>query len=302
MNLNMYIYSGSFAYNGKDSDSEVLQRLSKFTELTTAVGANFHEDNRFFANYIELDETILFSDNTTFSELLYGNAPNKSFELQQAFYLILTCGYFESTDRSCSEIDNLISKNEEFNCNAKVVLSKENEYKKGHCVIATYNDWLFFRSYLLGLYPGKHVNFFRECERYFKNLVISVDYQAHSQQVLTTHSAQICHILYCMNIYMLDEIESYKGSRIDFPKIFASNHGIEDGSFEGNGDTKHKYLTMHFHDGKKVCEAHFKYNSINGKKIFHDVRDCCRIYFAVPNKGDNKIYVGAILNHTKQCN
>ena len=85
MNLNMYIYSGSFAYNGKDSDSEVLQRLSKFTELTTAVGANFHEDNRFFANYIELDETILFSDYTTFSELLYGNAPNKSFELQQAF-------------------------------------------------------------------------------------------------------------------------------------------------------------------------------------------------------------------------
>jgi hypothetical protein len=298
----MYICSGSFAYNGKDSDNEVLERLSIFTELTTKVGQNFHEDNSFFANYTELNETILFSDKTTFSDLLYGNTPNKSFELQQTFYLILTQGYFESTDRKSAEIDKLISQNNEDNCNAKVVLSKENEYKKGHCIVATYNDWLLFRSYLLGLYPGKHTDFFRECQRYFENLVISADYQIDSQQVLTTHSTQICHILYCMNIYMLSEIKDYKGSRIDFPKNFASNHEIEDGSFEGNGKTKQKYLTMNFHDGKRVCEAHFKYNSINGKRVFNDVRDYCRVYFAVPNKGDNKIYVGAILNHTKQCN
>lgn len=44
-----------------------------------------------------------------------------------------------------------------------------------------------------------------------------------------------------------------------------------------------------------------KYNSVNGKKIFNDVRDCCRVYFSIPTSDDSHIYVGAILNHTKQC-
>ena len=61
----MYIYSGSFAYNGKDSDYEVLTRLEKFTNLTNRVGGHFREDNRFYANYTELNETILLSEYPT---------------------------------------------------------------------------------------------------------------------------------------------------------------------------------------------------------------------------------------------
>lgn len=298
----MYIYSGSFAYNGKDSDYEIIERLSKFSDLTNKVGEGYREDNLFYANYNELNDTVIFPDGTTFCELLYGTAAGRSFELEQVFYLIMSQGYLESTDIIGSTIDSLIVQQTETECNAKIVLSKENAYKEGNCVVATYEDWLAYRSFLLGKFPGTYDLFYSECKRYYKNLVISKDYQMESKQVLTTHSAQICHILHSMNIYMMQELKEYKGNRISFPLVFARNHNIEDASFEGNGDTKRKYLTMEFSDGKRICEAHFKYNHINGKKIFNDVRDCCRVYFAVPTIGDTHIYIGAILNHTKQCN
>lgn len=299
MKLNMYLCSGSFAHNGKDSDLEVIERLAKFTDLTNKVGAKFRDDNRFYANYTELNDTVIFADGITFCELLYGNIATKSYELAQVFYLIMSQGYLEYTDTSDGAIDKLITEKE---CNAKVVLSKENVYKDGNYVVATYHDWLCFRSFLLGLFPGTIETFYRECERYYERLVFSKDYRGDSQQVLTTHSSQICHILYCMNTYMIEELEAYIGNRIDFPKIFARNHNIDDASFEGNGNTKHKYLTMNFPEGKIVCEAHFKYNDIKGRKIYNDVRDFCRVYFAVPTIGDERIYVGAILNHTEQCN
>ena len=298
----MYIYSGSFAHNGKDSDLEVIERLAKFTDLTNRVGGGFRDDNRFYANYSELNDTVIFSDGTTFSNLLYGTASNKSYELEQVFNLILSQGYLESTDISGSTIDSLITHNTETECSAKVVLSKENVYYGGNCIVGTYDDWLTYRSELLGMFPGTCDSFYRECERYYANLIISEDYRKESSQVLTTHSVQICHILHCMNTFMIQELKEYKGSRIDFPLIFARNHCIEDASFEGNGDTKRRYLTMSFPDGQKVCEAHFKYNSVNGKKIYNDVRDCCRVYFSIPTSDDSHIYVGAILNHTKQCN
>lgn len=301
MNLNMYIYSGSFAYNGKDSDYEVLTRLEKFTNLTNRVGGHFREDNRFYANYTELNETILFNDKTTFCDILYGSS-TKGYELNQAFVLIMSQGYIESTEITGCGIDDLIIQQTEDNCNAKVVLSQENVCKEGNCIVATYEDWLFHRSYLLGKFPGTYISFYKECKRYYENLVISEDYQKESTQVLSTHSSQICHILYCINTYMLDDFKKFRGNRIDFPKNFARNHNIEDASFEGNGKTKRKYLTMNFHCGKKVCEAHFKYNSINGCKPFNDVRDCCRVYFSVPTISDDKIYIGAILNHVKQDN
>lgn len=301
MYLNMYIYTGSFAYNGKDSDYEVLTRLEKFTNLTNRVGANFREDNRFYANYTELNETILFNDKTTFYDILYGKS-TKGHELDQAFLLIMSQGYIEPTIITGCEIDDIITQQTEEVCNAKVVLSHENVYKEGNYIVATYEDWLSYRSFLLGKFPGEYISFYKECERYYENLVISKDYQKESQQVLRTHSSQICHILHCMNVYMFKDLKEFKGSRIDFPKNFARNHNIEDASFEGNGKTKHKYLTMNFHCGKKVCEAHFKYNSINGCKHFNDVRDCCRVYFSVPTISDDKIYIGAILNHVKQDN
>jgi len=302
MNLNMYIYSGSFAYNGKDSDFEVIERMAKFTDLTNKVGERFRDDNRFYANYSELNDTAIFSDGTTFCNLLYGTTSNKSYELEQTFYLILSQGYLESTEILGSTIDNLITQRTETECKAKVVLSKENVYQDGNCIVGTYEDWLSYRSDLLGMFPGTCDSFYHECERYYENLIISEDYRKDSSQVLTTHSVQICHILHCMNTCMIQELKDYKGSRIDFPINFARNHNIEDASFEGNGDTKRKYLTMNFPDGERVCEAHFKYNSVNGEKLFNDVRDCCRVYFSIPTNNDTQIYIGAILNHTKQCN
>ena len=302
MNLRMYIYSGSFAHNGRDSDIEVIERISKFADLTNRVGERFREDNQFLANYSELDETIIFSDGTSFCDLLYGNAKNKNYELQQVFYIILSQGYLESTDITGSTIDYLITQQTKDVCNAKVVLSKENVYHGGNCIVGTYEDWLLYRSDLLGKFPGTYHSFYKECERYYENLIISEDYREESSQVLTTHSAQICHILYYMNTCMIQEVKKYKGSNIDFPIYFARRYHIEDASFEGNGETKHKYLTMNFPEGRKICEAHFKYNSINGEKIYNDVRDCCRIYFAIPASNDTHIYIGAIINHTRQCN
>lgn len=301
MNLNMYIYLGSFAHNGKDSDIEVIRKMAKFTDLTNKVGERFRNDNQFYANYTELNDTKVFADGTTFSNILYGNA-NKSIELQQAFYLIMTQGYIESTEIDGNTIDSLVCQKTEECCNAKVVLSKENVYDAGNSLVGTFEDWLAYRSYLLGLFPGSYTSFYQECERYYENLVISEDYKKESQQVITTHSVQICHTLYCMNTWMLKELKDFKGNRIDFPLNFARKFGIEDASFEGNGDTKHNYLTMNFHCGKKICEAHFKYNSINGEKRFNDIRDYCRVYFAMPTTEDNQIYIGAIINHTKQCN
>ena len=298
----MYIYSGSFAHNEKDSDFEVIERLAQFSDLTNKVGEKYREDNRFFANYTELNDTVIFSDGTTFSSLLFGTAENKSHDLEQAFYLILSQGYLENTDIPCDEINELITQNSDMGCNAKVVLSRENVYQNENCIIATYQDWLSYRSYLLGRFPATYESFFEECERYYEHLVLSKDFQSESQQVLKTHSSQICQILYCMNTYLIKELEAYKGNRIDFPHFFAKKYNIEDGSFQGDGDTKRKYLTMNFPDGKKICEAHFKYNTINGRKVYNDVRDCCRIYFAIPKDGDECIYIGAILNHTKQCN
>ena len=302
MNLNMYIYSGSFAHNGKDSDFEVIERLAKFTDLTNKVGERFRDDNRLYANYSELNDTSVFSDGTTFCDLLYGVTSNKkSYELEHTFYLILSQGYLESTEIPCSTIDSLISQRTETECNAKVVLSRENVYQDGNCIVGTYEDWLSYRSDLLGAFPGTCDSFYHECERYYENLIISEDYRKDSSQVLTAHSVQICHILYCMNTFMIQEIKEYEGNRVDFPYYFARKYNIEDGSLEGNGKTKHKYLTMNFPDGEKVCEAHLKYNSVNGEKCFNDVRDCCRVYFSIPTIDDTQIYIGAILNHTKQC-
>ncbi len=93
MNLNLYIYSGSFAHNGSDSDISVLERLSQFAYLTNKIGEKYRDDNHFLANYEEMNNTVIFSNGTTLCDLLCGSVCDINNEIITAFYLIMTSGY-----------------------------------------------------------------------------------------------------------------------------------------------------------------------------------------------------------------
>ncbi len=298
MTADLYVDARSFEYNGTDSDIEVLNKLYCFRNLFSRVNL---KENRFYFNNDEFPETQLLADGTTCGMLLFGTHGNINHDVRGVFLLLISRNIYRSTTFNREQIDSLIGLHDENSCSAKVVLNRSDESEITKHVVATYDDWLIFRSYMLGLYPGDSSKFYSECKKLFDNLNFSDDHKHLTDEVLVSHSIKICDALCKMSRFMLPQYEAFVGSNIDFPHNFAKNHGFDDGSFQGtkNNQLKAMFKVSGKHEPvEKICEPHFKFNSPDIEKRTHpDINQYCRIYFVMPQKNDKEILIGAIRRH-----
>lgn len=298
MTADLYVCAGSFEHNGTDSDFDVLNKLSSFRDLFLRVNL---KENRFFFNNDEFLQTKILADGTTCGMLIYENFSNINHDVKSIFLLLITKGVYNTTSFSDAEIDKFIGAHDETSCSAKVVLNRPKKCDITKHVVASYDDWLMFRSHMLGLYPGDSSKFYSECVKLFDNINFSKDYMQLTDEVLESHPCKICDAICRISLFLLPEYESFKGSNIDFPQNFAKKHGFDGGSFQG---AKHEQLKANFVisdngiQSEKICEPHFKFNNPDEDKSRNpDINKFCRIYFAMPRKGDKQIYIGAIRRH-----
>ena len=298
MTADLYVYAGSFEYNGTDSDIEVLNKLQSFRDLFSRVDL---KENRFFFNNEEFLATTLLADGTTCEMLIYQRPEDVNRDIRNIFLSLITKGIYKTTSVSGAEIDGFIGVHDETSCSAKVVLNRPDQCDITKHVVANYDDWLVFRAHMLGLYPGDSTIFYSECAKLFDNLNFSNEYMHLTDEVLVSHPIRICDALCHISRFMLPEYESFEGSNIDFPQNFAGNHGFDGGSFQGKKDDQ---LIAHFNINgnvtpiERICEPHFKFNTPDEDKQNNpDINKYCRIYFVMPRKGDKEIYIGSIRRH-----
>ena len=297
MRADLYVYSDSFKYNGVDSVQTLLVKLQTFKDLTQRVPSS---DNQFLFNNGDFLNTVFLPDGTTCKELIYGNFNSSgNRDLSLIFKTLLTSGVYHVTNFSSEEINELIGEHSEEVCAAKVVLSKESINDKTKQLLGTFEDWLAFRSYFLGLYPGDVDFFYKECKRYYPNLKFGTRYKSMTTEVLVSHSQRLTECLHIMNSHMLLEYQNFKGSNIEFPAFFASKYGLDGGSFEGRKDKKFEIVFDTDPPQTLICEPHLKFNKPDySKKNIPGINFYCRVYFCMPStKNENYIYIGAIVKH-----
>ena len=296
MKADLYVYADSFVYNQKDTDIQVLEKLRKFKVLTQKVS---NSENVFLFNTKEFSSTQLLADGTLCGDFLLQNKKkNINRDINNVFLNLLTSGIYHTTNFTGNEIDGLIGMHDKDSCSAKVVLEKSHIQNREKQIIGTYQDWLDFRRFFLGLYPCDVDFFYDECAKYYPNLRFGERYKNETAFVLESHSEKITYCLSVMNDYFMTEYKNATCSNIDFPNQFAVAYSIDGGSFEG---TKHEKFKVYFEDidKKLICEPHLKFNTPDSSKSKrYNINLYCRIYFSMPsNKNAETIYIGAIIKH-----
>ena len=297
MKADLYVYSDSFKYNGIDTVETLLLKLKTFKDLTQRVPS---KDNQFLFNNNDFLNTIFLPNGETCHDLIFGISDlSKNRDIRLIFKTFLTSGVFHVTNFTPDEIDELIGEHSEDSCSAKVVLSKESINDKTKQLLGTYDDWLIFRSYFLGLYPGDVDFFYDECKKYYPNLKFGTRYKSMTKEVLVSHSERLTECLQFMNSKMKLEYQDFKGSNIDFPSFFSKKYNLDGGSFEGKKDEKFEIVFDTIPPKTLICEPHLKFNTPDPSKInIPGINNYCRIYFCIPSEENDKyIYVGAIVKH-----
>lgn len=297
MKADLYVYAGSFAYEEGISEQDILKRLQTFKELTQKVDAS---DNTFRVNFTELFQTPISKNGMTIADAFEGKMKGSVAKTyQQLIVNIFTSGTLKPETSSGQEIDSLIGSHDQYSCKAKVVLSDKNIYDPEKHLVGTYDDWQRFRVHFLGLYPINSDNFYNECKKIFNNIIFSEKYKDATIDVLESHSEKIAQGLLEVERFLISEFKGHKGSRINFPEIFAKNHSFDDGSFQGSNQDKTTFEMEFPKIGKLNCEPHLKFNSPDdSKKNKPKINIYCRIYFFMPTEARcDKVYIGAIVRH-----
>ncbi len=292
MIAHLYICDQSFVYNGQDSDCEVERKLLEFKLMVNR--AKLYRDNEFYFNNNQFSNTVILSNKVTIADVLNTGERRLGRDSMNLFLsLFKIC---KKCTLSKNELVEYLELEDETQCNGILVLNEQDDLPKSHQVISTVKGWLTFRRFYLGKYPGNATYFLEESKKYFTELRIHEhNKDKYLKEILLTHSRRIVAYLSALNDNFLLDYTSFIGDLIQFLPAFSAKYGLDDASFEGKKDSKFKCSFL-LGEGKTIevyCEPHLKmYADDVGNKNQHG-----RIYFNVPRKGDEILYVGFICRH-----
>lgn len=140
-------------------------------------------------------------------------------------------------------------------------------------------------------------SFFIECDTYLDNLVFHPDIKSEYRAKYKSHRRQIAPALLDLNRYYLAEYAEFNGQSYEFAEHFATIHGYQGGSGEGNPAKMNKPPIARMFEGRDrlvTPDPHLKfYNDDDGKHDEH-----ARIYFETPvSKTASKLYICHIVKH-----
>lgn len=292
MVADLYICKESLAYNGKDSLPDIVRKLSIFQILLEKV-RQYSDENILFLLKEKFFETILCADGSTIGSIFSDYAGSLEKFGKDAYKLLVSLlNYCNTSVATLEDIKgDLLSDNAE-SCSAILVINGIAGLENNHQVLSNVGDWLRFRRFFLGKYPGDVDFFLAESKKYFPELCICPGTKPGLSKVLPSHHKQIVGYLSVLNDYLISDFEDYGNTCMpEFLKWFALKHSLDDSSFEGKKDDK---FSFSFGTGAVAyCESHLKmFKDDKGNRNQH-----CRIYFKPPLKGDKIVYVGSICQH-----
>lgn len=256
--------------------------------------AKLYRDNEFYFNNNQFTNTVILSNKVTIADVLNTGERRLGRDSMNLFLsLFKIC---KKCTLSKNELVEYLELEDETQCNGILVLNEQDDLPKSHQVISTVKGWLTFRRFYLGKYPGNATYFLEESKKYFTELRIHEhNKDKYLKEILLTHSRRIVAYLSALNDNFLLDYTSFIGDLIQFLPAFSAKYGLDDASFEGKKDSKFKCSFL-LGEGKTIevyCEPHLKmYTDDVGNKNQHG-----RIYFNVPRKGDEILYVGFICRH-----
>lgn len=292
MVADLYICKESFAYNGKDSLPDIVRKLSIFQILLEKV-RQYSDENVLFLSKKEYIEATLCADGSTIEAIIsdYDGALKKIGK--EAYKLLLSIyDYCRPTQATLEDIKEYLILDDANDCSAILVINGIVGLESSQQVLSNVKEWLRFRRFFLGKYPGDVDFFLAESKKYFPELCICPGTKPGLSKVLPSHHKQIVGYLSVLNDYLISDFEDYGNTCMpEFLKWFALKHSLDDSSFEGKKDDK---FSFSFGTGAVAyCESHLKmFKDDKGNRNQH-----CRIYFKPPLKGDKIVYVGSICQH-----
>ena len=310
MRANILLHPDSLKRNPNDSESEYMEKFSRFTNDVQDILINGLDDHFIFST--SLYSAQLFEAKTIFelSEML-------GREEKDIIYGILT-NTAEIEDCSIGEYKNRCqyTKGEEV-CSTMAILNEEttetndNEYIQfeNYEIVYGYGSWQTFRRQILGNHPESASDFISCAKILFPSLFFHPNCENSVADYLNCIPRRIVYYLSCMN----DNLIQYKNScgtcqANDILEGFSVKYGLDKcGSIEMR--PKHKpNFTYSFMDKngncqRVCCEPHLKINKYDSNyslsisdrlKSFN-----ARIYFhfGSPDIQGGRILIGSIGPH-----
>lgn len=291
----LYICDSSFLYNGEDTQLEVEKKLLLFKIMIDEL-RQYKDENILYLQTENFTDTPILPNNITIGALLYNKNLKINRDCTNLFLsLFKLCKKHELNKKDL--IENLEFENED-ECNGILILNKQDDLPECHQVISTVHGWTTFRRFYLGKYPHNPEYFLSEVSKYYKKLRIhNQNKSKYLKEILSTHSQQIVKYLTALNDNLLNDYKAYKGDFVNFLPKFAGDYKIDAASFQGKKNNIFK-CTFSLADKEDLivyCEPHLKmyYDDLGNK------RKIGRIYFNVPQKQDECVYIGFICEHLK---
>lgn len=293
MNADLYISNLSFAWNGEDSDDQVVGKFKDFCDLMNRIN-KFSDKNRVYVNHSNDFSSASINQSGISLFTLVSNRDSGHGFLGRDLYNRFLNAFSSSLITSMNEkdlLDLLQMEEDKKHYNGVLVLNKTPSYPDSVQIISTISEWLKFRRSLLADNPESGNNYLEEAMMCFPNLVIHNDNANSLDSFIKTHVCGITKCLAVLNDFFIEDLKSFVGTNPLFVSHFGPAHGLDGSSFEGTGDDKFNKqfpdLSIHY------CEPHLKmYHNDRGKDNCH-----CRVYFEFPPAGSSVIYVGFICEH-----
>jgi hypothetical protein len=316
MKTKLILHPEAFVYNGKDSETDVknkLVALVKDISMIFGLGDGFTDKDSFVCP-MDIVECSVYKDiklRDFISTHLEGDQIGIFYSLIGNHSEMPDGKTFEELKQSCEyhkdeqEVTSLVILNHAVEQRPLIPYIQFDNYE----LVYSYGSWLTLRRQVLGNHPGTPQEFINECSRCFDSLIFSqncvstlIDGNHH---YLESIPRKIVYYLSCLNDGYAGVLEVYKTQGYNVTlTVFSGKYNLDrQGSGERNPDHKDA-LTFQFElDGKTIkyyCEPHLKISTADDNypnranlKHFNP-----RIYF---NHNDcletGKIYVGSIGKH-----
>jgi|WetSurMetagenome_2_1015567.scaffolds.fasta_scaffold08563_6 hypothetical protein len=298
MLASFYLCSRSLEYNGTDSNSDIIKKLSSLFNLIAQIYKT--PNNEFLLNPQSFCDTVVFSGGEKVSDIIsYNTSINRDIRNQ---FISMFSYAKRDINASYEDMIEYLSLEDENNCNALLVLNIIKDLESHiEQVISNIKDWRTFMRKKMIKYIKDGRTFVCDSKYYFPNLRFSCTdlFYSDLSNILKTH---ICLLVNALSLLNDKFISVYRDGNSFDEAIhkFSCYKEIDGCSLEGK---KYNELNIDFKNEEgesitKYCEPHIKINKPDkDKKRRGDYHDLCRIYFAKPDEESDIIYVGAICHH-----
>jgi len=291
----LYLLSESLAYNGKDTEDDVLKKLNAFVEDLKYIN-KYREENQIIIN------PTIYSVNTFKEKNLHDIIKLLERDGRNLLYSVLY-NTSNQTDLEMEEIKNECLNHNQNECSAVLAFNIIENISEEVVIVYDKQSWFAFRRKFLGKYPQYSDYFIEECKKYFKNLFFHENNKVSVINYLCDFSNKIVKYLSDLNddFRPFYEQNKNKSNINDLLRQFSVGHDHDEhASLQGNHEKK-DMLTFTFNTQEICCEPHLKISKSD--RYPQDPKDdyAVRIYFhfGLMNVENGRILIGSIGPHVK---